>query len=384
MLRAMGAALRVSPGRRVQPGRLSRPRILLIRPDHLGDVLMATPAVEALRRSLPGARLEMMVGPWAGDLARRDPLLDEVLVCPFPGFTRSGRGGALAPYYLLWRTAGELRQRRYDAALILRFDHWWGAWLAALAGIPLRLGYGVPECAPFLTHPLPPPGRVHWVEQGLVLARLMAGMSGAEPDLRATPPGLRFEPSPEEEAEAEGLWQTLDLGESGPVAAIHPGAGAPIKLWPEAGWVVVGRALAERGLALLVTGSPGEAETAARIAAGIPGARSLAGRTGFGALGALFRRCRLVAGADNGALHMAAAVDVPSVALFGPSDPAVYGPWGDELRHRVVASRWPTAPCGRLDLPVPAGGYAECMEAISPERVIQECLALLADTASGT
>ena len=133
---------------------------------------------------------------------------------------------------------------------------------------------------------------------------------------------------------------------------------------------------------MVVTGSPGEAEMAGRIAAGIPGARSLAGSTGFGALGALFRRCRVVVGADNGALHLAAAVDAPSVALFGPSDPAVYGPWGDPERHRVVASPWPTAPCGRLDLPVPAGGYAECMEAISPEMVIQECLSLLSATGS--
>ncbi len=100
---------------------------------------------------------------------------------------------------------------------------------------------------------------------------------------------------------------------------------------------------------------------------------SLAGRTALGTLAALFRRCSLVVGVDNGPLHLAVAVETPTVHLFGPTDPAVFGPWGDPARHRVVSSSWPGSPCGRLDLQ-PAGGMPpECMRAIAPERVAAEC-----------
>lgn len=140
---------------------------------------------------------------------------------------------------------------------------------------------------------------------------------------------------------------------------------------------MLGWSLASRGAQVVVTGSPGERASAERIAGAIPDARCLAGRTALGPLAALFRRCKLVVGVDNGPLHLAVAVGVPTVHLFGPTDPAVFGPWGDPALHRVVASEWPGAPCGRLDLEPPAGKHAACMESISLERVAAECEGLL-------
>jgi hypothetical protein len=211
MLRVAGAALRaVSPTRPSR--RPERPRVLLIRPDHLGDTLLTTPAVELLRKALPDARLTMLVGPWSEEMARRDPLLDEVLVLPFPGFTRAPKGSYLAPYRLLRQAASELRRGSYDAALVLRFDHWWGAWLAALAGIPTRVGYGVRECVPFLTDAQPPPDRLHWTAQSLALVdalpriweggRTDAGVP-TEPAVRPGVPALRF-PTGEKDARRAG------------------------------------------------------------------------------------------------------------------------------------------------------------------------------------
>ncbi|MHB1161290.1 MAG: glycosyltransferase family 9 protein [Chloroflexota bacterium] len=406
LLRAGGAALRLSGG--TVPARLpAQPRLLLVRPDHLGDLLMAGPAVELLRKALPQAHLTMMVGPWGAEIARRDPLLDEVLTCPFPGFTREPKGSALAPYRLLWRTARGLKQGRYDAALLLRFDHWWGAWMAALAGIPVRVGHGVPECLPFLTHVVgqgeahPPVG--HWVEQSLAVAERLLEVWGAgsndgsngcsrsasrgderlksllREDSAAASRGLglRFGLTEEDEEAAGRVMAELNLSPHRPVVAFHPGTGSPLKLWPEDRWIMLGWSLASRGAQVVVTGSPAERGSAERIAGAIPDARSLAGRTDMGPLAALFRRCRLVVGVDNGPLHLAVAVGVPTIHLFGPTDPAVFGPWGDPACHRVVSSEWPEAPCGRLDLEPPAGKHAACMEAISLERVAAECEGLL-------
>ena len=377
LLEVAGAAVRAAAPRNLRAVRPNGLRLLLIRPDHLGDLLMTSPAVELLRKAQPEARLTMMVGPWGAEVAHRDPLLDEVILCPFPGFTRAPKGSPLGPYRLLWRTARELRRGRYDAALLLRFDHWWGAWLAAQAGIPVRVGRAVRECRPFLTHPVDTPGRDHWVEQSLSMARRLLEIQGVPAEAAAYRTGLRFGLREEDEEEARRLAAELRLESDRPMVAFHPGTGSPLKLWPEDRWIMLGWTLAARGARIVVTGSSGERGAAERIAAAIPDARSLAGRTGLGPLAAVFRRCALVVGTDNGPLHLAVAVDVPTVHIFGPTDPAVFGPWGDASRHRVVAAPWAEAPCGRLDLEPPAGGYASCMEAISVETVAAECVGLL-------
>ncbi|MCX7670548.1 MAG: glycosyltransferase family 9 protein, partial [Anaerolineae bacterium] len=115
--------------------------VLLIRPDHLGDLLFTGPALRLARQELPDARLVLLVGPWSRAVVARHPDLDEVLTCPFPGFERRPKQNLLAPYRLLFETARSLRGR-FDAAVVLRFDHWWGAWLAAAAGI--RSGSAMP------------------------------------------------------------------------------------------------------------------------------------------------------------------------------------------------------------------------------------------------
>ncbi|MGI5834915.1 MAG: glycosyltransferase family 9 protein [Chloroflexota bacterium] len=336
---------------------------------------MTTPAVEMLRRALPHAYLAMMVGPWSKDVAERDPLLDELLTCSFPGFSRKPKGSAIAPYSLLRETASWMRQGRYDAALVLRYDHWWGAMAAALAGIPVRVGYSVPECAPFLTHSIDPSTRSHWTEQGLnMVEQLLRIWRVGEASIQTQLP-LRFSVADEDEREAGKLWAETELVED-EVVALHPGAGSPAKLWPEARWAELGSTLAKRGLKVVITGSHTESAAAERLAQRIPGGRSIAGRTGFATLAAFYRRCRLVVGVDSGPLHLAVAVKTPTVHLFGPADPAIYGPWGDPELHRVVIASF-AKPCGRLDLVPPEGISPPCMEGITVEQVIEECELLL-------
>ena len=130
-------------------------RFLVIRPDHLGDVLFATPALSLLRQARPHAHITAMVGPWAARILHGNPDVDEVLTCPFPGFTRQLKRSAWEPYGLLNDYAKNLSTRKFDGALILRRDHWWGALLAHRAHIPLRYGTAHPTVAPFLTAALP-------------------------------------------------------------------------------------------------------------------------------------------------------------------------------------------------------------------------------------
>src|SRR5260370_6976336 len=130
---------------------LATPRILLVRPDHLGDLLMTTPVFHALKQQAPDAHISMMVGPWSSEVIARHPDIDRILTCPFPGFQRTAQK-ALAPYILLFNTAKQLQHGHFDVAINLRPDFWWGAALLYLARIPRRVGYAVGAGKPFLTH----------------------------------------------------------------------------------------------------------------------------------------------------------------------------------------------------------------------------------------
>lgn len=345
--------------------------VLLIRPDHLGDVLFLTPALHALRRRLPQARLTLLVGPWSQAVMAGNPDLDEVLTCPFPAFERQPKRSWTAPYALLRDTARQLRSRGYDAALVLRFDHWWGAWLVAAAGIPRRIGYDRPEVRPFLTQSLTYEAHRHEVEQnGRLLAYLAPGL---EQDLGP----LRFTVS-----QADRDWATDWLAGHGlqadqPLVAIHPGAGATVKQWPVSAWVQVAVRLAEDGARIMLTGSAAERPLTQAVAAGLPqGALDAAGETSLGRLAALYERAAVVLGPDCGPLHLAVAVGTPTVHLYGPADPAKFGPWGDPARHIVLKTNWTCAPCNRLDWPAEVLPQHACMASISPEDVVRAALPL--------
>ena len=98
------------------------PRILLIRPDHLGDLVLTTPILHALKEHAPDAHITMMVGPWSSEVVARHPAIDRLIPCPFPGFQRALQK-PLAPYILLLSVAQQLRRQHYDLAINLRIDH---------------------------------------------------------------------------------------------------------------------------------------------------------------------------------------------------------------------------------------------------------------------
>lgn len=399
------------PSARPAPGHPRR--LLLIRPDHLGDVLLASPAVAALRGALPEAHLTFMVGPWSEEVARRGAEVDEVLTCEFPGFTRGPKRSLLEPYSLLLREAVQLRGR-YDLAIILRPDHWWGALLAALAGIPLRLGWDTPTTRRLLTDPLPlPPGK-HAVALNLALAHYVETSSrskgGETPPLRAygetstslsagtTGSGGRGGVSPPSSADAtlqisarvpepifhllpeERTWASEIAGESDrPLILLHPGSGSPLKNWPAGRWAQVADALAKAGARVALSGGQDDLASPTEIARAMKEpSLQLAGATTLGQLGALAERCTLAIGADNGPLHLAAAVGTPTVRLYGPTDEAMFGPWGANGKHTTLTNPLPCRPCGNLLAP-PCAAVREppCLLGLETDRVIAAALAQL-------
>ncbi len=361
-------------------------RFLALRPDHLGDLLFTVPALRLLRGHFTNATLDLAVGPWSYELAQAMPYIDRIFSFSFPGFQRQKKGGLLAPYADAIRLAGRLRGY-YDAAILFRPDHWWGALVARLAGIPVVAGYRYPEMAPFITHGLDGPLYLHQVElAALLVLQLVEALptlpKPPEPkvtDLVYCPCCEDFQPHRRPPVPRLLDWRDHPLevqphrlpgSDPAPVgqpyAVLHPGAGATIKHWSVDGFGEICRGLTiELGIEVVVTGSASEREltNAVAEASGVA-PRVLAGTTSLRQMAHLLRHATLAVGVDSGPMHLAVALGTPTVQLYGPTDPMVHGPWGDPQRHRVVQSPFPCHPCGKLDFARPGPEGGPCMLAI--------------------
>lgn len=368
-------------------------RILLIRPDHLGDVLFTTPALAEVRRAFPEAHITYLVGPWSREVVARNPNRDEVQTCAFPGFRRDAQG-AFEPYRLLWRLAGQLRRQQYDLAIVLRPDFWWGVWLIYLAGVPWRFGYAHELQTRFLTLALPVKPYEHATSQNLRLVRAavsaasLAKGAGMPQEPQAPTPGqppLEFVPTDEERNWVRERLARATIAERDTVVVIHPGTGAPVKLWEAGAWAQVADTIIRKhGARIVLTGAESERALVEEIASKMrEPALALIGETDVGKLAALLGRAALVLGVDNGPLHLATAQGTPTVRIYGPTDPRIFGPWGAPEKHKVLQAKQPclgcaAIPCGRLDWLPEELPLHPCVRSVSVEAVLDAAEALLA------
>lgn len=340
-------------------------RILLIRPDHLGDMLLTTPTFYALRSARPNAELHVLAGQWSADVLANYSQVDQVLTLPFPGFKRQTDDNADAPYRLAVTASRSLRRVGYTSAVILRPDHWWGAMLAHLAGIPIIVGYDLPDVAPFLTDKIAFT-KTHAVMQSLRLVEYWTGRVSSE---RAV---YRFPVFDADRAYIDGYLTEWGLSRDTPLICIHPGSGTWVKRWDETRWAQVADTLAEQLNAVVIfTGGDHESALVTRIA-GLMQRRAvlIAGDTQVGQMAALYQRAKVVLGPDSGPLHLAAAVGTPTVALFGPADTVEFGTWGAPEKHFVLTTDIACRPCGILDWGVDDPENHPCVREITVGRVL--------------
>ncbi len=353
--------------------------MLLLRPDHVGDVLLTAPAVARLRAALPHARLTYLVGPWSREVAAHGVPVDQVRTLAYPGFTRAANRTLLAPYGLLLREAARLRRERFDVAIVFRPDHWWGGLLAACAGIPVRVGAATPETAPLLTHVRRANAREHAAEQALGLAVVALRAVGVPSS--GAGEALAFRVSAAARAWAADVWRSHHLDDRR-VVAIQASAGAALKSWPTGHWAAVADRIASLNgsadqprVRILLTGGPGDAALLEHIATRMATspAAVLVGQS-LDVTAAIFERCHLVIGLDGGAAHLAAAVGTPTIRLYGPVSPDVFGPWPRALpdQHVLSTRTLSCVPCGHLESP-PCGARSlpACLLAIDVEAVAE-------------
>lgn len=368
----------------------SRPprKLLLIRPDHLGDVLLLTPALASLRKALPQTEITVLVSPSGAASLENNPHIDRVVRLDFPGMSRQPQSNFLAPYLYALEQSRQLRAKGYDAAINFRNDYWWGALLLYLADIPVRLGYRWPESRRFLTHdtastePGSLPQDQHSAAANLNLVRRFLKLYNQPPALDQAESRLVFKPSTDDDRYIRLQLSEWGINRGQKLVAIHPGTGATIKLWTVQDFAAVADSLATKhGVRVVFTGGAAEKGLITDILKSCQVEHLHLDSSGWwGRLAALFARCDLVIGLDSGPLHLAVAAGTPSIHLFGPTDPAIFGPWGDPTRHRVIRTEidLPCQPCGVLDFrrTCQKGGY--CMRTIKTAQVLAAAEELIA------
>jgi ADP-heptose:LPS heptosyltransferase len=339
-------------------------RLLVVRPDNLGDVLMAGPAIAALRAAAPHARLELLASPAGAAGAQLLPEIDETVVAHV-SWQQIGVSAEPPDTDLVFRIAA----RHYAAAVVLTSfsqSPWPAGYALQRAGVPLRAGMSKEFGGTALTHWVAAvDDGLHQVDRALRLLDSLGVPTDRVPStLHATVPEAAVE-----RVAAALAGEGLDPAE--PYAVVLPGASCPARRWPADRFRSAAALLAEQGLPVVVTGPGAEHDLVAAVAAHTPGVVSMAGVFDVPDLAALLA-CAAVAVTNNsGGMHLADAVGTPVVALFaGTEDESQYRP--RSVPSAVLRVPTTCSPCRQFRCPF----HLECLD-VAPSAAADAALQLV-------
>lgn len=330
-------------------------RILVVGPSWVGDMIMAQTLYQVLRHDDPACAIDVLAPAWSAGILARMPEVRRSIEAPF-GHGQFGWGAR--------RALGRALRGRYERAFVLP-NSWKSALVPWFAGIPRRTGF-VGEFRHGLLNDARRLDKValpRLVDRYRALAGPGAGTVEARPRLRV------------DEAACAATLARLGLTLDRPVLALCPGAEyGPAKRWPSGHYAALARVKLAAGWQVWLYGSAKDAGVTGEIntlAGG--GCVDLAGRTSLTDAADLLSRAAAVVTNDSGLMHLAAAVAVPVIALYGSSDPGYTPPLSD--RARVVSLGLSCSPCFKRECPL---GHLDCLNRLEPERVLAELDAALA------
>jgi len=333
-------------------------RILVRATNWVGDAVMSLPALRALRQRFPQAHIAILAKPWVADLYRREPICDELV--PYTARTVPEK----------WAAARALRPHNFDAAILLQ-NAFEAAAIAYVASIPQRIGYARDGRGFLLTHAIPVPqrGEIARHERFYYLELLRrAGVIDSLPESDS----IRLETAPI--ARAAGLDRFRELGLGDVVIGVSPGAayGAAKRWLPERFAEAANQLAKELNASVAIFGSKDERDLCASVAASIAApVKNFAGETSLAEFIDLAAACRVYLTNDSGAMHIASALCIPTVAVFGATDDQTTGPTGPLAK--VVREAVECSPCLKRECPIDH----RCMTRVSAARVADTALELL-------
>jgi ADP-heptose:LPS heptosyltransferase len=333
-------------------------RIVCLRLERIGDLLMTMPAIADLNASFPDAAIDLVVGSWNREIAAVMPGVRHVETLDASWLSRHGRGRGVAGLML---EAARWRSRHYDLAINFEPDIRGNLVLAAI-GARWTVGYVSGGGGALVDTALDYDITRHTSDNARTLVRAIA------PDARRGAGTLNLTAAHRDEAA-----RLLSPFNGALRVGIHVGGGRAIKQWPETRFrEVAERLVRDRGVAIVLTGTPADRALVDVVRAGLPADRVLDLSNGADAatVAAVLERLDVFVTGDTGPMHLAHAVGTPIVAVFGPSDPARYAPRGP--RDRVVRVDLACSPCNRIRVP-PArcvGHTPDCLAAVEVGQVL--------------
>ena len=329
-------------------------RVLIVKLDHLGDVLLATPVFSNLRRAYPDAELHALTGAWSRVVLENHPDVNKVLEYNSPVFCRTGQPTSLREAFQLYK---QLRHQKYDLLVTLRSD-WRTLCFALLRVTPKRLDRAALQVANKLG--VPQFTGTHETTRNLDVLH----KAGIPTPIQAT----TFSVGEEDEKWASDFLEAFQIDRKRPLIAIHPGSPIPIKRWmPERYAELADWLIARKRAQILFVGVKDEIPIITDIQ-GLMRAETnnIAGKTSLTQLASILQTCNVFIGNDSGPMHLAAAVGTRTIGLYGPGDPTRFGPVGTMCQ--TIQRKTDCPPCPETTCRFGEDG---CMSAIRVTDVIQ-------------
>ena len=350
-------------------------KILLINPFGIGDVLFTTPVIRALAEAFPGARLGYWCNERVQEVLKNNPRLARIIALSRGDLKKKFSVSAMSGVRSFWGLMSDIRREHFDISLDFSLEHRYSL-VSKLCGIPERIGFDYRQRGRFLTHKFPLEGYrgKHVIEYYLgLLEALGISLSGA--------PRMELFLSQESRDRADQLLGKADAPFVGIACAGGQswGKDARYKYWGAQKFAILADILARRHKAKpLILASKEEEAVSCQVVKGMQEEPlDLTGRLSLEELCAVIAKLKLLITNDGGPLHIAVALGVPTVSLFGPVDERVYGPYPESDKHVVVRRRLSCSPCYR-DFRF-AGCFNErrCLADITVEEVYQRAKELL-------
>ncbi|MCK5236783.1 MAG: lipopolysaccharide heptosyltransferase II [Deltaproteobacteria bacterium] len=339
--------------------------ILVRVPNWIGDAVMSMPALDALRRLYPKARITVLCKPIVKDIYSSSPSTDEVLVYDSRG-VHAGFFGKL-------RLARELKKNSFDMAVLFQ-NAFEAAWISYLAGIPIRIGYARDLRRALLTSAISFVGEITRVHQVYYYLNIIKALGGPELNYDKKPlPNIK--PTESDMARAREILEEVGMSDVTSFVGVAPGASfGPAKKWGSARFAEAAEKVCEELKATaLIFGGPSDARDAKEVAEGLKVRHlNLASRTTLGEFIALTSMTKIFLTNDSGTMHVAAALGVPTVAVFGSTEPRLTSPLGNVTR--TIQSNLDCSPCFKREC---LHGHYECMSAVTVDDVVASAMKLL-------
>lgn len=338
-------ATRPRPGKKLE-------RFLIVTTTGLGDTLWGTPAIRSLRQTYPESNICVLTSEIGYQVLQHNKHIDELFVL-----------GASTLWSLL-RFFPSLKKRKWNAVLIFHSSQRIILPFCALLEPSIIIGTeGAHKDLDFLLTQSLPAKKQHEIERRLAMVQAVGAY--------VSEMNLEMVTRKEEEQAACAFLAGHGIAEHIPLVCLHPGAKNRFKQWPAASFIEVGKRLVQHtGCQIIVSGDQSEALLVMEIASQIPGAIPVAGELNIATFTALLKKMRLFITNDTGPMHLAFAVQTPTVALFGPTDPALCGPF-EASQVKVLAVSKTCIPCLKKKCAQPF-----CLMQIGPDQVYDAALEL--------